>query len=262
MVTNCTVLNLKFAVYQFLSLSSFNLSNTAVGVTGVPTEHVLKHVELQLKFGEEHVAIQLPSTEDGKFNACCLHLHVIQFNFPLFLRLCVGNNQQEIYCHDLPPCSTTNINMQVDGGWSELSEWSNCSNSCGGGFRFRERNCNNPTPQNNGLECIGCKIEHEECNKHACNEVKKISPWTSWLLMATNESSTKNGIYMEKRYRYSCRAPMSDPASLKIYLSKEETRACNPNEGGKCHRVNHTCEVKVCDGEKKKIMNFVKKKIH
>jgi semaphorin 5 len=133
--------------------------------------------------------------------------------------------------------------MQIDGGWSEWNEWSTCSALCDGGFRIRERKCNNPAPQNDGLECIGCHVEFEECNKQACNEVKKLTSWTNWLVSNNSES----GQYFEKRYRYMCKAPISDPASLKISLYKEETRACNAGDP-KCRRVNVTCEAAaVCD---------------
>jgi semaphorin 5 len=40
--------------------------------------------------------------------------------------------------------------------------------------------------------------------------------------------------YMEKRFRYSCKAPIADPAGLKISLFKEESRNCSV-EG--CHRM-------------------------
>lgn len=61
-------------------------------------------------------------------------------------------------------------------------------------------------------------------------EVKKLSPWTQWL---TVNGSNEIG-YVEKRFRYSCRATIADPANLKISLSKEETRNCSV-EG--CHRM-------------------------
>ena len=32
----------------------------------------------------------------------------------------------------------------IDGGWSEFGPYTTCSRTCGGGLRFRERQCNNP----------------------------------------------------------------------------------------------------------------------
>lgn len=56
-----------------------------------------------------------------------------------------------------------------------------------------------------------------------------MSPWSPWLTSATNDIG-----YMEKRFRYSCKAPIADPGNLKISLFKEESRNCSV-EG--CHRM-------------------------
>ena len=39
----------------------------------------------------------------------------------------------------------TNTVAQVNEGWSEYGPYSPCSRTCGGGVRYRERQCNNPT---------------------------------------------------------------------------------------------------------------------
>lgn len=107
-----------------------------------------------------------------------------------------------------------------------------CSAPCGKGFRIRERKCNNPAPQNNGLDCMGCNVEYEECNKQPCNEVKKLGPWTQWLVMNSSDAG-----HMEKRYRYMCKATLNDPSDLKISLHKEETRVCKKNDSV-CQRIH------------------------
>jgi semaphorin 5 len=84
--------------------------------------------------------------------------------------------------------------------------------------------------RNGGIECIGCNIEYELCNKQPCIEVKKVGQWTNWLIANNSESG-----YLEKRYRYMCKAPVTDPSTLKISLMKEESRTCS-NEGN-CHRL-------------------------
>lgn len=41
----------------------------------------------------------------------------------------------------------------VDGGWGAWGSWSACSKTCGGAVVTRERNCDNPEPQNGGKPC-------------------------------------------------------------------------------------------------------------
>lgn len=51
----------------------------------------------------------------------------------------------------------------VDGAWTEWQDSSECSVSCGNGFRQRSRVCENPYPVNGGKECIGEATEYTEC---------------------------------------------------------------------------------------------------
>ena len=59
----------------------------------------------------------------------------------------------------------------IDGKWSEYSEWSTCTRTCGGGVQYRERSCDSPTPQFGGLHCTGEDKEYKMCN----TEVRFIS---------------------------------------------------------------------------------------
>lgn len=56
----------------------------------------------------------------------------------------------------------------VDGGWSDWTVWSACSRDCGGGYRWRQRECNNPKPLGHGQECHGHPMEGQECHTHSC----------------------------------------------------------------------------------------------
>ncbi|XP_050389147.1 sushi, von Willebrand factor type A, EGF and pentraxin domain-containing protein 1 isoform X2 [Patella vulgata] len=56
----------------------------------------------------------------------------------------------------------------VDGGWTDYSTWSVCSATCGNGTRYRKRVCNDPSPDNGGLECEGNSTEVEECIQQEC----------------------------------------------------------------------------------------------
>ncbi|CAL8247536.1 unnamed protein product [Merluccius merluccius] len=53
----------------------------------------------------------------------------------------------------------------VHGSWSSWSEFSSCSRMCGGGVRYRMRDCNNPRPAFGGNECEGQDVEAELCHR-------------------------------------------------------------------------------------------------
>ena len=59
----------------------------------------------------------------------------------------------------------------VNGGWGEWAEWSSCSQTCGGGAKIRERECDNPAPAYGGAQCASDGYsEMDSCNKSACSE--------------------------------------------------------------------------------------------
>lgn len=58
--------------------------------------------------------------------------------------------------------------LLVDGGFSEWTEFSKCSASCGEGSRKRTRSCTNPLPAHNGKQCIGETVETEDCKIKEC----------------------------------------------------------------------------------------------
>lgn len=56
----------------------------------------------------------------------------------------------------------------VDGGWSDWTQWGDCSVTCGGGEKYRYRNCTNPKPQFGGDNCTGHTMEMHECGDTPC----------------------------------------------------------------------------------------------
>lgn len=56
----------------------------------------------------------------------------------------------------------------ADGNWSEWSEFTLCSVSCGGGRQNRSRTCTNPPPKNDGKYCAGESSEIRPCNTLPC----------------------------------------------------------------------------------------------
>ncbi|XP_066996940.2 semaphorin 5c [Anabrus simplex] len=147
-------------------------------------------------------------------------------------RVCVGQDRSEIYCTSNPPCPALMLPPR-DGQWGPWSEWGECSAPCGGGYRVRHRQCDSPPPENGGLDCQGCHLDYEECNSHPCSEGKRYF-WTPWL--AVNSSSGDRS-YVERRFRFMCRAP-ADSSLIKVMQAKEEERFCH--SGGNCLRTAHS----------------------
>ncbi|KAJ8040586.1 Ectin [Holothuria leucospilota] len=74
---------------------------------------------------------------------------------------CTGSNNMSSECY-VTRC-------EGDGGWSEWSQWTDCSHSCEGGLEWRKRTCNNPPPNPPyGEDCRGFSNESRPCNSHIC----------------------------------------------------------------------------------------------
>jgi len=58
----------------------------------------------------------------------------------------------------------------VQGNYTEWSDWSDCSTTCGNGEKYRTRNCTNPPPAFGGMDCsfIGMDRDVQTCQKRAC----------------------------------------------------------------------------------------------
>ena len=53
----------------------------------------------------------------------------------------------------------------MHGGFSQWSNWTDCSETCFGGSRVRVRYCNNPFPKFGGKDCVGSRKEFQGCNE-------------------------------------------------------------------------------------------------
>ena len=63
----------------------------------------------------------------------------------------------------------------IYGNYSKWTEWSECSATCGGGFRSRARNCTKPSPRHGGKNCseLGPANETQECHTHGCRKLNE-----------------------------------------------------------------------------------------
>ncbi|CAG2240776.1 COL6A [Mytilus edulis] len=56
----------------------------------------------------------------------------------------------------------------VDCSWSDYGPWTDCTKTCSGGTRTRNRTCANPSPSNGGAVCSGSAVQIEACNTDPC----------------------------------------------------------------------------------------------
>ncbi|XP_020625288.1 coadhesin-like [Orbicella faveolata] len=89
-----------------------------------------------------------------------------------------------INCEHLGPSEETKecgtCRCEVDGGWSEWCTFTPCSVTCGGGVRYRNRTCTNPSPQSGGQDCLGPASESQKCNTESCPIDGNYTEWTEW----------------------------------------------------------------------------------
>nr|CAD7441765.1 unnamed protein product [Timema bartmani] len=85
---------------------------------------------------------------------------------------CQGESQQAQTCH-MSVC-------QIDGGWSEWSDWTSCSETCGRATRRRYRKCDSPTPAYEGRPCLGSDGQQEYCHQSPCPIHGNWSEWSGW----------------------------------------------------------------------------------
>ncbi|KAL4218919.1 Hemicentin-1 [Mactra antiquata] len=85
---------------------------------------------------------------------------------------CMGTDSQIDYCNN-EPCP-------VHGGWSNWSDFGECSVSCNGGLRRRFRTCSQPAPSNNGRGCMGPSDDTETCQQIPCPVDGLWTDWSRW----------------------------------------------------------------------------------
>uniref|UniRef100_A0A3Q3F4P0 SCO-spondin n=1 Tax=Labrus bergylta TaxID=56723 RepID=A0A3Q3F4P0_9LABR len=73
---------------------------------------------------------------------------------------CVGAHREDQVCVNTP--------CDRDGGWSQWSNWTDCTKSCGGGVKSRRRECDSPSPEGEGNYCEGLGTEVIACNTAHC----------------------------------------------------------------------------------------------
>lgn len=113
----------------------------------------------------------LSTPVDGSFSAWSPWFKCAKFGEELTTRddMCLCRTRT---CNNPPPknkgadCKGDSIlvtNCTVNGGWSEWSSWSACSQTCGIAIKVRRRTCTNPRAAFGGRTCVGVDKQEIYC---------------------------------------------------------------------------------------------------
>ena len=107
----------------------------------------------------------------------------------------LGPSLEVLACNEFP--------CPIHGGYSQWSNFTECSVTCGGGKKTRVRTCTEPTPQHAGRNCsyLGAADETRRCNTHFCPIHGGYSEWSGFT---TCTKSCGNGTMTRNR---SCDSP-------------------------------------------------------
>ena len=85
---------------------------------------------------------------------------------------------KELYCEG-KSLQSQECNSNDCPVWTEWSEWTACSVTCGGGKRQKSRECVLPdgARSDEPLFCPGNDLMEEKCNENKCPE---LGPWSEW----------------------------------------------------------------------------------
>ncbi|XP_030853395.1 hemicentin-1 isoform X1 [Strongylocentrotus purpuratus] len=92
---------------------------------------------------------------------------------------------------------TIHLTVMVHGGWSEWTEWGQCSKTCGRGMRIRTRRCDSPSPAHNGLQCTGPEVEQNSCHMDSCPIHGR---WGEWQPFEECSVSCGFGVRVRRRF--------------------------------------------------------------
>ncbi|XP_074654579.1 SCO-spondin-like [Tubulanus polymorphus] len=108
----------------------------------------------------------------------------------------------------------------VNGEFSQWSSWGSCNETCGGGFRFRNRSCDGP--YFGGIACQGLFVDEKQCNTHNCPVDGIFHEWSQW-----SSCTVSCGGGISKRYRH-CIGPFH--GGIDCLGSREQSDQCNSQE--------------------------------
>ncbi|XP_037393266.1 SCO-spondin [Pygocentrus nattereri] len=139
---------------------------------------------------------------------------------------CSGQNRQEKICN-IPQCPDGGVCMgevcaHRNCSWTQWSEWSACSRSCGVGQQQRFRSF--LAPGVNGTWCpdiLGGNVENRFCNIRACRVDGSWSRWSPW---SRCDKACGGGRSIRTR---SCSSPPPKNGGWNCVGEKNQVKPCN-----------------------------------
>ncbi|KAH3881656.1 hypothetical protein DPMN_005582, partial [Dreissena polymorpha] len=112
--------------------------------------------------------------------------------------------------HENQTCG--NSDCPVDGVLTEWSQWADCTLTCGGGYRFRNRTCYFPPDKPHGHECVGNLNLSRACSSQSCPVDGVWNDWASWATCSLtcgggSQKRTRKCHYDSHRHGTPCAGP-------------------------------------------------------
>ena len=129
----------------------------------------------------------------------------------------LGPSFETKHCNTLP--------CPLHGGYSDWSNFSECSASCNNGIKTRIRTCSNPLPQHGGRNCshVGPSSETTSCFLKVCPVDGNYSNWSEF---GECDKSCSGGLKKRKR-KCNNPTPVGDGNNCSVLGPSVDWRSCN-----------------------------------
>ncbi|KAL2095227.1 hypothetical protein ACEWY4_009946 [Coilia grayii] len=157
--------------YNCLRDDPFDHRWSEMGRPGLPGLHYSMNDQCRFDFGMGFLMCSEYSTYDPCKQLWCSHPEN-----PFFCKTKKGPPIDGTRCGSGKHCfkghciTLTPDILRQDGHWGQWSKFGSCSRTCGGGVRFRTRQCDNPIPANGGRTCYGNSYEFQLCSLEDCDK--------------------------------------------------------------------------------------------
>ena len=116
------------------------------------------------------------------------------------------------------------ISAPINGKFGEWSDYSKCSETCGGGIQNRTRKCDNPAPANGGADCVGKRTETHKCSIKPCPVDGVFGNWSNY---STCTVSCGEGVQYRER---KCDSPPPKHGGKDCDGPTRESRTCKESD--------------------------------